>query len=122
MATSYAARRQVQVLVTDAAGQPFYGARLDFYHRDRNVGSLIDSTGVAVIDCPGEVAVDVRVTAAGQQQMVRIGPDDTQLNVTFPILRASATVPIPTAECPDGTQGQPCVNCPLGSSTIRICG
>ena len=115
--------RMVQVSVMDNLGQPFWGAQIDFLSDGNLLATLNNSTGKALIELPADMRLDVRVSAAGALQTVRLRPDvlhaDVQLN--FP-RQKFVTAPRPVAECPDGTQGQPCVDCPVGGSIIRVCG
>jgi hypothetical protein len=125
------AKTSVQVRVLDSLGEMFFGARIDFSIHGALAGRVIDSAGKATITYPElETELEVVVSAMNSTESrlllsgVDIKPGSTQNFVDFrlPIRRSTNMPPQPTAKCPDGTSGQPCVNCPLGGSTIRVCG
>jgi len=121
----------VQVRVIDALGELFFGAQIDFSLRGASVGSVTDSAGEARITYPEEGAgLEVSVSASGATQSrllapgIDITPGGTRNLVDFkmPVIRSTNVPPRPVAKCPDGTAGQPCVDCYINGSTIRVCG
>ena len=117
-------RKSVRIRVLDAAGQLFFGSTIAFWLRDTPVGAVEDSTGEASITYPesgGTLLIGVSARGAKQSQLVKPGDSDN-FDFQLPVHRTLDTPPHPVARCPDGTAGQPCVNCYIGGSTIRVCG
>jgi hypothetical protein len=115
--------RMVQVSVTDSFDQPFWGARIDFLGYGTLLASLHNSVGKASVELPADMQLEVRISAPGALQVVHLRADESRADVRLNVARQkSLTAPRPVAECPNGTQGQPCVNCPVGGSIIRVCG
>jgi hypothetical protein len=125
------AKTSVQVRVVDALGELFFGAQIDFVLSGVSAGTVVDSAGAAKITYPEEGgALEVSVSALGATQSrllspgIDITPGGTRNLVDFrmPVRRTTNVPPQPVAKCPNGTSGQPCVDCPMNGSTIRVCG
>ena len=116
--------RIVRVNVFDREKRPLHGANIIFYLNSVPVGAVASSHGFAAINFPsylGRLAVEAEYAGLS----LRVGVDENdpivalQLNVTSNLLKSDAPR---VARCPDGTAGQPCVECRIGASVIRVCG
>jgi hypothetical protein len=124
MTDTAAAAQPLAILVVDSDGKPVVGARLEFRHNGALVGKVI-SGGESSIQT--EVWDELQVTAVvGDRRFsARAEFGERELTLVIPSSLAKTlrkpTGP-PTARCPDGTSGQPCVTCRINGQDYFVCG
>lgn len=129
MSTRVQTLRLVSVRAVDAGGRSIEGANVEFYVDGEHAGGVYGSSGTASLDVAPNAGVEVSVTLAvgsrklQQRKMFPKSGDDAELLLRFPSYRPPNFLPVraPEARCPDGTSGQPCVECSVAGTTVRIC-
>jgi hypothetical protein len=118
--------KQIRIKLINALGNPFRGAQVDFFADGTHLGSALNAFGEVLLNYSGPIkptTVVVRFHDYVRELSVR--QKVSTYVVRFPSARRAANPGIrslqPEARCPDGTAGQPCVNCNIGGSIVRIC-
>ena len=113
---------QFRVQILDALGQVFFGVDIDFFANGAHLGGVKESDGKATIRYPASLGpVEVLVQAEGHQEVARIDSGQSSHTFSLPMFHQKTMEGKREARCADGTSGQPCVDCPVGNSTVRIC-
>jgi hypothetical protein len=115
--------RHFTLFVEDSNGDPFAGAKIEFYLDGVAFGSVLNSDGSASVELPfnTEGALSAEVTTAGVTTRVAMNLYDGSQKLAMTFQRRTAAS-LPVAYCPDGTSGQPCVVCKLRNGhRVRIC-
>jgi hypothetical protein len=121
MATASPASRQVSFAVLDTSNEPLAGATLEFFVDGVAYGAATTGGQGATISVPlytGEIEVVARYGES--RRTVKVGVDQHSYAFTFQRLLFKFFEPS-GARCPDGTTGQPCVDCVIDGKPIRIC-
>jgi hypothetical protein len=115
------ASRQLKFAVIDRRNEPIEGARLEFFLDGEAIGSAVTGSHGASITVPIEIeTIDVRATHGEATQTVTLAV--VQLAHTFQFDRSIFKSFAPSgARCPDGSTGNPCVDCVIDGRPIRIC-
>jgi hypothetical protein len=126
MATRSAIRRKgrrATITVLNSRQQPARGAEVSFAIRGVSYGSVVvGGTGYASLYTPNERAtIKVSVRYGGVQQEASLSPSTGSFEFKFDSAVLFRGPPSPIARCPDGTTGQPCVDCVINGESIRIC-
>lgn len=120
---SASSMRKFLVEVVDLTGVQLDGANIHFEVNDSSVGSVFDSQGSASIEIADQDAViTIRVDHDFETQVVSVPAGAGSHRFVFDHTSRAPAKGTPSARCPDGTTGQPCVTCNIGGSTVRICG
>ena len=83
-------------------------------------GAGRSGAGITVYDPNLSVELEARLEGHVLQKI--LGPRENDVIFRFPIAaRRGFTATPAEAKCPDGTTGNPCVECDLGTTKIRIC-
>jgi hypothetical protein len=116
-------RRQIRIRVFDADRRPAEGADLAFFIDNVPYGSVtIGNTGQATFEQRDtRTTVEVMASFGGSEQRAQLTPKVNSFNFNFDIRLAFRARRPPIARCPDGTTGQPCVECVIDGEKIRIC-
>jgi len=115
--------RTITIQVRDKAGGPASGARVSFGIDGADFGSAaVSGTGKVTFQMSG-AATTIHVFAdfVGDAQQVALPPGEDIYTFHFDKTNLFMSDSVPEARCPDGTTGQPCVNCDIGGTTVRIC-
>lgn len=116
-------RRRLFVDVLDPMGSPIHGADIHFEVNGMEIGSVLSSEGNANIELGDQdVTITIRVIVGSETQVISLNSDVGAHRFVFSNAPRTITAASPSARCPDGTTGQPCVTCNVGGSTVRICG
>lgn len=117
------ASREVRIRVLNADHKPAEGAEVFFSIDDEPCGSVtIGRNGQASLRTQNQDAIiDVLARYGKNEQRASLqrGMDKHDFDFDF-VIHIREHVP-PVARCPDGTTGQPCVECDIDGETIRIC-
>lgn len=119
---SFPSGRRIVIHVVDANDNPIPGSDILFSINRVPVGGVRSSAGSASLDMPeSSVVVDVSAMVGQFTQSAHLPPGfDTHI-FRFSQTRVYQSVGPPVASCPDGTSGQPCVDCDIGGIIVRIC-
>jgi len=121
----FAEGRHIIVQVKDVHNQPIAASDIDFFLVDPQrtlLGSISDSGGRATLRVSDEsVIIGVHVTVDAYIQSVDLPPGQNTHTFIFPHVALFKSIGAPRARCPDGSSGQPCVDCKIGGVTVRIC-
>jgi hypothetical protein len=113
---------RVTITVVDHDKEPVVGASLTFEVENTLYGqATIGSRPVTIELSDDEVRLTVKAKYSGQKQEVSLSPDQRSYTFYFTRTVTPQTFGPPVATCPDGTSGQPCVDCVIGGNKIRIC-
>ena len=119
--------KRITVLAETANNSPINGCDIFFYVDEILAGGVVGCHGQAIIECPKDSSVTARVDVMGESFLSSISEQfdsrtdfEVRLQLEPQVMPSSWTTP--EARCADGTTGQPCVNCRVGSTTVRICG
>ena len=117
--------RRINVQVRDATSTFIEGCDIQFFIADPPVtplGGVSKSRGHAALTVPDDsVVIGVSVTVDAATQTVLLPPGQNDYTFVFQQAPSYPSLASPRARCPDGTSGQPCVDCKIGGITIRIC-
>lgn len=114
--------RRIVVHVVNASGEPMSGANIEVRRGATPLGSMI-SSGRSSISIEGNEPLQVRASVPGANAaQALVGPDQTEVTLTLATMRFVELASPPTARCPDGSSGQPCVTCIIDGREVRICG
>lgn len=115
--------RKLLVEVVDQAGVPVQGADIHFEINGIKVGSVFGSQGNASIEMNNQdVEITICVIVGFETQAVSLHASVGAHRFVFNNAPYAVVKGTPSARCPDGTTGQPCVTCHIGGSTVRLCG
>lgn len=123
--TSATAPVRFNLRLTDASGAPLLGARVTFRTENSYLGRVQNSPAAISLelDADGDWAHSLTVTAEAELfGVVRVSSllSGATQTLALPTQGVGFAGP-PTAYCPDGTAGQPCVDCIIGALKVRIC-
>ena len=105
--------------VNDAVAQ---GAELRFSVKGVAYGSGTIGDRPVTIHLPNpDTVLDVDVEYGNQTQSARLRAGQDSYMIRFPFAAAASFYKPPFARCPDGTVGQPCVDCEIDNDIVRIC-
>lgn len=118
--------RRIVIRLRDRFGDPLRAGSIEISINGRFRGSIFTGSPAAsesVIEIESSTAVVSVKAEANDGTVLRAdlppGVDDYQFDFqTAPLIKANLP---PTAHCPDGTTGSPCVTCSDGIDTWRIC-
>jgi hypothetical protein len=111
------------VEVVDPMGVPLDGTNIHFEINGSKVGSVFSSQGNASIEIADQdVVITIFVDHDFETQVASVPASIGSHRFVFDNASRALTKGPPSARCPDGTTGQPCVNCSIGGSAVRICG
>ena len=114
--------RHVTIEVVDADGRLIQGADIDFVVNATPVGGVRRSVGKASIVVPDpQAVVEARATVMLLTQTAQLPPGQDAHTFRFAQASMFKSFAPPEARCPDGSSGQPCVDCQIGGSIVRIC-
>jgi hypothetical protein len=114
--------REVQIVVLDKFGDAAQGAQVRFSASGAPLGVAVVGKDGARIRLPNRIAMlDISVEYGEQQQNTQLSPDQQEYICRFDVSLLQKSYGPPIARCPDGTTGQPCVDCKIGDDVIRIC-
>jgi hypothetical protein len=115
------ASRQVRFAVIDQRHEPIEGVRLEFSFDGKAMGSVVTGPRGATLTVPRQIeTIDVRATHGEKTLTATIAT--TELAYTFQFERSLFKSYEPSgARCPDGSTGNPCVDCVIDGRPIRIC-
>ena len=117
--------RRINVQVRDSLSTLIEGCDIQFFIADPPVtplGSVSKSRGHAALTVPDDsVVIGVSVTVEAATQTIHLPPGQNDYTFIFPQAPSYRSLTSARARCPDGTSGQPCVDCKIGGITIRIC-
>lgn len=120
MASQAEGMHKIDVVVVNEDGQTVIGARVEISADGVPLGDFVTG-GESSIETDEDVAVTLRVEIAGFSVSAIVAPGSRSQRIVIPTSRVFPYAAMPTARCPDGTAGQPCVTCQVGGRTIRIC-
>lgn len=121
--THASSTRKFLVEVVDPMGVPLDGADIHFEVNGSGAGSVFSSQGNASIEIDDQdVIITIRVDHDLETQIASVPAGVGSHRFVFDNASRGLTKGSPSARCPDGTTGQPCVTCNIGGSTVRICG
>ncbi len=112
----------VRITVRDRFDSPAAGAEISFTVDGIPQGSVTLGLNAATIELQNPHSIlEVVADYAQQRQTVVLSPglDDHTIRFTSSALSKSYRPAI--ARCPDGSVGQPCVDCMVNGSIVRIC-
>jgi hypothetical protein len=114
--------RVVRILVLGEAQAKIAGAHIVLAVDGVTIGQIASSSGEATVTLPGAVqSLAVTVTYDGTSQLAQLHAGDVECRFTFPGAQGFSGYAVPEARCPDGTVGQPCVDCAVAGATYKIC-
>jgi len=114
--------RVVNISVLDRDGNHAQGAKLTFAIGGTEYGDVTIGDGPASIEIPDLwITIDVSAMFAGELQLTHLSPGQNQYIFHFSKFRKSRGITPGVARCPDGTVGQPCVDCLIDGVLVRIC-
>ena len=114
-------KRQIRVFVVDSQGDPFYGARIEFFLGDQPIGEIGSSPGLSTLELPfADQALTIHVSYGTSSRQVVLRGDAEEIVIKLPARAPPWTQPS-IVRCADGTVGQPCANCRVGNIVVRIC-
>lgn len=117
-----ASPREITVNVVDSQNAPINGADISFGVNGTPLGSVWRSLGKATIVMPDPfVVVEARATVMLVTQTAQLPPGQNTHTFRFSQAPPPKKLAPPEAQCPDGSSGQPCVDCQVGGSTVRVC-
>jgi hypothetical protein len=115
--------RQVRITVLDANSKPAQGARLEFAVKGIPHGSVLvgekAQAGFQTPDANASINVFAEYGEKKQDAYLPPGKDSFEFRFDTTVVFKSFRPPI--ARCPDGTTGQPCVDCEIDGQIITIC-
>lgn len=115
--------RRLLVEVVDPAGVAIQGADIHFEIDGVQVGSVFSSQGNASIEMDDQdVEITISAIVGFETQAISLRASVGAHRFVFANVPRAVAKGTPSARCPDGTTGQPCVTCNIGGSTVRICG
>jgi len=110
----------LKVFVENLEGMPMIGAEVRIDYLGQPVGTLsFGGESSVVFEDLGGLTLSVRHRLGAAQLTVTPGMREARL--VIPTKLSIELAAIPTARCPDGRSGQPCVTCRVGRHEIRIC-
>ncbi len=110
-----------QVQVQDEHGIPIEGPDILFSVNGEPAGGVFGSNGTASFEAPYGVSVAASVEFLEIKKTLDLTDSSTRYTFEFP--RPTEILPAARqARCPDGTTGQPCVDCKVDGKNVRICG
>lgn len=114
--------RHVTVWALDGSGDRAAGAELRFAVGGRSYGAATIGQGPARIQFEAP-AIELIIEADywGETVAARLLPGVDEYIFRFQAVARGIHGGPGTARCPDGTVGQPCVDCSVNGSTVRIC-
>ena len=122
MQKSTVQRRVVTLVALDGQGGPAAGAELRFSSVSDDFGNVILGNSPARIELENvETTLQVEATFWGEVLAAILPPGLNRHIFHFRTVSKQLHIGPGTAQCPDGTQGQPCVDCIVNGSVIRIC-
>ena len=113
--------RRIVINVETASGDRLSGAHIEVSRSGALLGSMT-SSGRSSVEIEGLEPLNVRASIPGANAQSTIGPNQTEITLRIATNRFVELASTPTARCPDGTSGQPCVTCVIDGRQIRICG
>lgn len=114
--------RVVSVRIADVFGMPLPGADVAFFVDGQPIGEVRGCAGAASVHLPDPHATLHTIVTHSQGTLTAsISPEVDTYVFNFSFARGSLALIIPEARCPDGTSGQPCVDCVIDGKIIRIC-
>jgi hypothetical protein len=116
--------RDIKIEILNGKGKPAQGAEVEFFIDDANFGGAIVGTRAIAQFHTDQASVTVKIVVKYGRQTSEAVLPPTQDGHVFKfkgVLPLSLLRKPPTARCPDGSSGQPCVDCVIGGETIRIC-
>jgi len=114
--------RHIAVHVVDANDILITGADILFSIDGIPAGGVRSSAGNASFYTPNSsVTVDISVVVDLRTQSAHLPPGFDTYTFRFVEARAYLAAELPVASCPDGSSGQPCVDCDIGGVFVRIC-
>ncbi|HMI41963.1 MAG TPA: hypothetical protein VK485_12130 [Sphingomicrobium sp.] len=120
MATQAEETRTIKVLVENEEGLPLIGARVEIFV-DREPFGELSTGGESSIEIDTRLTVELRASAGRFVTSASVEPNATFQRLIIPTRMGIELAAIPTARCPDGKAGQPCVTCDVRGRRIRIC-
>ncbi|MDB5405102.1 MAG: hypothetical protein JWL84_14 [Rhodospirillales bacterium] len=112
--------RRLRILVENTAGLPMVGARIKVFYRGEAAGEVV-SSGRSLVEFDDIEALELTAAVGGLRASAQVTAGQDEVRLVIPTERAIELAAIPTARCPDGSSGQPCVTCRIGGRNIRIC-
>jgi hypothetical protein len=115
--------RDIKVKLIDSKGNPAAGADVEFFINDAEAGGAIVGPSATAQFHTDRSSVIIAIVArfGGRTLKVVLPPGQDDHAFEFDVTAQSLTRKPPIARCPDGTSGQPCVDCVIGGETVRIC-
>lgn len=114
-------RRVVTISVLDVDGDPAGGAELTFAVHGVHYGTATVGDGSVRLEFPAHgQTVDVMAEYGSEVQHSHLSAYENYLTFRFR-WRSGRSLSGGTARCPDGTVGQPCVDCVVNGVRVRIC-
>ncbi len=113
--------RRVTINVETLSGQPLAGAEIELTRGGASLGS-ITSSGRSSVEIDGTEPLHVRASIAGASAQRTVEVGQTEVTLRLATTRFVELASTPTARCPDGSSGQPCVTCIIDGREVRICG
>jgi hypothetical protein len=115
-------QREVVIKVLDGLGDSAIGAEVSFSTAAGPLGVVTIGDAGARIRLPDRLGTLTVVAEYGlRRKTARLTVRRNQYTFHFKNSLGYEISPSPVAQCPDGTTGQPCVECVIGSDVIRIC-
>ena len=113
--------RRITINVENASGERLAGAHVEVRRGDTLLGTMI-SSGRSSVEIEGAQPLSIEAAIAGARAQAIVRPDQTDVTLRLATTRFIELASTPTARCPDGTSGQPCVTCIIDGREVRICG
>jgi len=121
-AGAWSGRRIVGVSVRDQANALVVGSNISCIVDGVAVGGVYRSTGEAVIELDDpSLSIEIEATAGSASLRVLVSATESFITLVLAGQNLSTATAYPEAQCANGTKGSPCVVCPVGSSSVRIC-
>jgi hypothetical protein len=115
-------RKQLDIVVVDTDGNVVAGAIIDVFFDDELLAT-ITSSGRSSIELPDPTTIVRLVAHLGkEQQRLVLTYRDARARFVFDNPPKWLQSTIPGGRCADGTTGQPCVVCQVGTGQVRVCG
>jgi hypothetical protein len=114
-------RRTVTIETLDASGRHAAGAELQIAAGNATFAVTVGSTAIRLEFEDPTLTLEVTASFWGEIARAVLPPDIHQHNFRFRAVLRGVYAGPGTARCPDGTAGQPCVDCNINGSIVRIC-
>ena len=114
-------RRTVTIETLDGSGRHAAGAELQIAAGDATFTVTTGTTAIRLEFEDPTLTLEVTARFWGEITRAVLTPDIHQHSFRFRAVSRGVYAGPGTARCPDGTAGQPCVDCNINGSIVRIC-